>query len=546
MKVHTFARFGGPGKLRVLGILGSLSLFAPLPVAPRGVGAAETLYVDGEVTSALARDRDGDGLAEIWISYHRDRQRFLGVFAGRVTYARAPDLIVPIDELAVFYMVGDFDAAPGLELALVSPTSAVLSPLDPGLEGRRARDGGSLGPGSGNGGNGGNAGNAGNGSPRRLFATDLFFPMPSRMALPSWMSRSCVDVDADGCPDIVIPEKERLRLRLKGKEVVLPVRHYLLSDSREERMRAAVEEVFRSEGLPSALLDLTGAYPFPVLVDFDGNGLLDVVVRQPGSLLEVFLQKEAGEFPSAPDRSVEIAWSRDATSVEIVDVDGDRRADLLASRLLLEDLATEISIYAQRPDEEDLGFARPLQSIKVAGFSRRPTVADIDGDGRLDIAVSTYRLDLLERAGRPSVDEIEISHEIFPGISEPGADDRPTGDPGKGGPPFARRPAFLERFRVRTQALEGGPPRPSIHAGQDLTGDGRPDILFLEGGNRLRLWRGLPGRGFRFEEDRAFARAVEDPRAVELVELDGLPGREVILRYDRRLEIVRAARRLTE
>jgi hypothetical protein len=500
--------------------------------ASLGARAAEALHLEGEVTSVLARDRDGDGLAEIWVSYHRSGQRFLGVFAGREAYSGAPDQRIPVDELAVLYMVGDFDPAPGLEVAFLSPTGGALYPLDLNSEGEAPRDGR---PGE------GPAAGPGEGGLRRLFDTRLFFPMPSRTAFPSWMSGSSTDLDGDGAADVIIPEKERLRIFLGTREVSLPIRYYLLSDSREERMRVAVEEVFRSEGLPSALLDVTGAYPFPLLLDFDGNGLLDVVVRQPGSRLEVFLQKGPGSFSAAPDRSVEIEWSSDATSVEMVDLDGDRRADIVASRLLLRDLATEISIYIQRPEEEDLGFDRPLQSIKVAGFFRNPVVADIDCDGRQDLAVSTYRLDLLERGDRPSVEEIEISHEVFPGTADGG-----PAVGGKTGIVFARRPAFLERFTLRTTALEGGPPRPFIYAGQDLTGDGRPDLLFLEGGNRLRLWRGLPTGGFRFEEDRAFARSVEDPRGVEIAELDGRPGREVILRYERRLEVFRTARRTRE
>ena len=46
----------------------------------------------------------------------------------------------------------------------------------------------------------------------------------------------------------------------------------------------------------------------------------------------------------------------------------------------------------------------------------------------------------------------------------------------------------------------------------------------------------------RFEEDTAFSERVEDPKGVEIVDLDGSGGEEVILRYPRRLQIYRGAR----
>src|SRR5262245_56641313 len=99
---------------------------------PMRLASAETLNVDGEITSVLTRDQDGDGLQEIWVSYQKEGQRFLGIFRGTPSHSKSPDSVVAVDPQAILYMVGDFDPAPGLELLLFSRTSAVLYPLSGG------------------------------------------------------------------------------------------------------------------------------------------------------------------------------------------------------------------------------------------------------------------------------------------------------------------------------------------------------------------------------------------------------------------------------
>src|SRR5437867_2963468 len=186
-----------------------------------GRGAlAETLNVDGEITSLLTRDQDGDGLQEIWVSYEKEGQRFLGIFHGARAYSKSPETVVPIDPQAVYYVVGDFDPAPGLELLLFSHTSGVLYPLTPGT---------------------------GTKDIRRVVSTELFFTMPSRAGIPAWLSKRKLDLDGDGLDDLAIPEKHGLRLLFgKGsagwRAATLPVGYYLLTDTREEKIQAVIED----------------------------------------------------------------------------------------------------------------------------------------------------------------------------------------------------------------------------------------------------------------------------------------------------------------
>ncbi|MBI4606917.1 MAG: VCBS repeat-containing protein [Planctomycetes bacterium] len=486
--------------------------------------ASEELHVEGEISSVLVRDLDADGLKEVLVSYHEEGQRHLGVFRGRSAYRSAPDERLPVDPQAILYAVGDFGPASGSEIVLFSRASAVLQPLAtlaPGAE--RA------GPPA--------------GGPRRLLECDLFFTAASRTAFPAWLAGAPLDIDGDGAEDLVLPERRRLRILFglgrglgpgatSGEaagapwraEASLPIGYHLLSDAREERIQLAIEDFAEVDKGPAPLLRSTGAYPFPAFLDFDGDRRLDVVVRRPGQILEVYRQAAAARFAPEPAWRAQLPWVKDATSLQLLDLNGDGRLDAVSSQLLLKDLATEVKVFLQDPARPDLGFAEPRQVLRVQGFFRRPDLGDADLDGRPDLLVSTYRVDLLDKLRASAVDEIEIAHEVFAGSA---------------GAPFTRRPVFQRKFLLKTQDLDGASARSLIHAGRDLTGDGRPDLLFVDSRGLLRLYRSAAGSPVRYEEEPGFTERVEDPEAIELEDLDGRPGCEIILRYERRLEVHR-------
>lgn len=482
------------------------------------VFARDEMFVEGRISSRLARDLDGDGLCEILVAYHRDERRYLAVFQGRVPYARAPEQVLPVDPQAVVFAVGDHDPAPGLELVLVSRGSGVIYPLH--------SSGGS---------------GSGRGAYRRLFRTDLFFNIPSVTELPPWLSIRPLDLDGDGREDLVLPERDRLRVLMQrgreasgdvrwGRDLELAVRYYLLVDSRQHRMRQAIESFADADGGTNGLrgmrsiLDAAGAFPFPVFADFDGDGRTDIVVKQYGNVLSVFLQTSSGTFPREADVEVELPWAGDVSSLLVKDLDGDRKQDLLASRVLLKDLATEVRVFLQDPDSEGVGFLKPRQVLKVSGLSRRPALGDADRDGRPDLMVATYRLDLLDQLKRDTVDEVEITYQVFQAARET---------------PFRRRPACRQRFPLRTAFLKHGRRRPPIYVGEDLTGDGRSDVLFIDSGSWLRLYRALGGPRIRYQEASEFATRVRDPGRVALLNLDEAPGAEVLLEYETSLRVLR-------
>ncbi len=99
----------------------------------------------------------------------------------------------------------------------------------------------------------------------------------------------------------------------------------------------------------------------------------------------------------------------------------------------------------------------------------------------------------------------------------------------------------LNQFPLRTALFRGGR-RPPIYVGSDVTGDGRSDVLLIDSGGWLRLYRAGTGRTPRYDESKEFAVKVRDPRSVSIEDLDGGAGEEVILEYSRSLRILRYGR----
>jgi len=479
---------------------------------PKPAAGAEELFVEGEISSFLARDMDGDGRLELWVSYHENERRFLALFAGGKRFRRAPDRVIGVDPQAVLFTVGDFGAQPGLDLVFVSRSSGVALPVgDPS-------------------------------SRYGLFRTDLFFNMPSPRDLPPWLGREPVDLDGDGREDFLVPERRQLRVLMGWQEdaangegawrhdVALPIDLYALVDGEQARIRNAMAQFADIAERGDVVLATTGAFPYPVIDDFDSDGRLDLIVKRPGNAIEVYRQTAPGQFHRQPIG--QFPWMAKSTSVQLIDIDGDGRLDLVASNLLLKELATEVRVYLQGSADVSDGaaqpssisyFDKPQQALRISGFFRRAAIVDVNGDERADLVVAPYRVDRLDQLRNQAVDELEITYQVFLK---------------KNATSFARTPALKQEFRLRTAALGGGSKRPSIYFGEDVTGDGRGDVLFIDPKRWLRLY-GAVGGGVAYEEVTGFATRIPDPQSVSLVDLDGRAGVEVILRCERSLQVHR-------
>ncbi len=465
------------------------------------LGAAEEIFVAGEISALLLRDIDLDGRDDILVSFAASGQRSVALFRNQKRFSAAPDQVVPIDPQAIFFAVRDYDPAPGLELVLMSRSSGVLLPL------------------------------VGTAPPRRLLACEAFFNLPSREELPAWFSTLPLDLDADGTEDFIVAERDRLKLLFGPPRpardfawggdvgIDLAVQFYTLVDGRQERIRRSVADFAGLSGDDDYLLQSAGAFPFPIFKDFDGNGLTDVIVKTAGRRLDIHFQTQPRRFSR---RSLgEQKWLKGTSSVSFRDVNGDGKLDVIASQLLLRDLATEVRVYLQDPADEELGLGRPHQILRSSGFFSRPRFGDSSGDGRADLIVTPYRVDLLEQLKRETVDEVEISYQVYEAAASGG---------------FKRRPTMQRDFVVRTGVLEASDEAPIV-CDQDFDGDGRVDVLYIDRGGLLRL-ECVRGEA-SLEEERSAAARVRNPRRIRTGDLDARPGVEALLVFERSVQIHR-------
>jgi len=219
--------------------------------------------------------------------------------------------------------------------------------------------------------------------------------------------------------------------------------------------------------------------------DLDGDGDQDVVVSSlASSMLTVFLRGIAGGYTAA---SVDLDPGALARVVEVADVDGDAALDIVASLL---DFAAGDSIVVYYNDGQDPpGFLLGTRLGPVS-FPRGIAVADVDGDGRLDI-VSANELD----------DSVTIFRQTSPRL-------------------FGGVPQVLRGVSLPLAVVAG-----------DVEGDGDIDLVCVNASssNRVVLFRQREGGIFdRLTLDGAGGGAVGAPTDVVLFDLDGDGNLDVI------------------
>lgn len=145
---------------------------------------------------------------------------------------------------------------------------------------------------------------------------------------------------------------------------------------------------FGAETLYSA-----GAYSYSVAVgDFNGDGYLDAVVSDGGSLgsgnnLHILLNKGDGTFTDSEDYSSGAYWPR---SVSVADMNGDGKLDLIATNYGLGAIST-VSILLGNGDGT-FGAATQYGTTSSSSYATAYSgvVADFNGDGYPDYASANY------------------------------------------------------------------------------------------------------------------------------------------------------------
>lgn len=394
-------------------LLHAITLFAPqepttvaIQVPKTETLARATLLADRLVL--VGKDDAGD--RRVLRSYERpaDGAPFASQPSG------APFTLLP-DVIAIAF--ADVDRTPGRELVLFTAERAVAATF------------------------------ASDGTPSYapLFAHRLLWSAAARDGVVL-LDRAVVDIDGDGRDDLVVPEADGARLvrQVRTGDAVqwlatewrLPARMSALATVGTQNGPARIDQNelslrldFDSDGdgrddgsdgarARGPLLQLRAEAPPFAFADLDGDGHRDALALRNGSLWVWPIGTDGAIPPIATERVLPLPGDRltlfdPAFDVQLEDLDGDGRSDLLLTTSAQRDGAVEVRIdlFCQQADGS---WAKPSR-LRMQTLAEAPQLVDVDGDGKRDLVAVTMRTDLLGKLTGGST-TIEMQLNVFRGL----------------------------------------------------------------------------------------------------------------------------------
>lgn len=238
------------------------------------------------------------------------------------------------------------------------------------------------------------------------------------------------------------------------------------------------------------------------VLDFDGDGLLDIWLVQGGTVPE-----DASEHAAAPDAPIDrlfrnVSADGQLRFLDITDASGVRANGYgmgIATGDVDGDGDTDVFLANYGPNQlfENVGDGRFREvsdpALRDAEWSVSASFADIDGDGRLDLYVANYlnftlraHKDCPDLSGRPSY----CAPTAYPAVS-----DRLYQNLGKARFGDISRSAGIADRRAPALGV----------AAHDFDGDGRTDFYVANDGAANHLWLGQGEGTFRDGAELAFA-----------------------------------------
>jgi len=239
-----------------------------------------------------------------------------------------------------------------------------------------------------------------------------------------------------------------------------------------------------------------------VLGDFDGDGLADVAISDPGAAEIIFYKQTAELGLSKPVRFPAFA---DIESLSAADISGDGKAELAV--LSVKEKVIGISDFA----DDRLSFPKPVELI---GEPVAMDLADVDGDGGIDCLYISK-----------DVNDIRTLRVIY----NLGASDEARGSLAK-----RKRRKILEKAGETEPALElkGLATNPDGLKILDVDQDGREDVLIFVKYELPILVRQIQKRKFEIvDSPRAQASLIKDASlsSIGVADVDGRAGEELLV-----------------
>lgn len=287
----------------------------------------------------------------------------------------------------------------------------------------------------------------------------------------------------------------------------------------------------------------TKSLPRPVVRDLDGDGNIDVGFADPSGApqMVVYAGRSSGRLSeealvrTAPSLRKELR--DDNLTIEVADatdLNADGICDMLVSRTsgnigLWETLTTSQLVYFGR--RGTTGFDPvPDQVVSSIGVSIVPRVIDFNGDGKLDLLVSSYRTDLLSNVRNAVLNSARVTYFLF--LMENGK--------------YPQNPNVERNIDLDFKLLERGGITPRAYFDGDFDGDGIKDLLAVEEEHKIRAYRGtVQAAGvfqratYEFAKDPMMELDVRASNDLQIVDLDGDGRFEVVIPDNRFVVIAR-------
>jgi hypothetical protein len=360
-----------------------------IPAAAEDPFQIETLSLGGRVVQADLVDLDGDALGDVLCirveGMPPNERRTLHVFYQQPdrTFAAAADWTAPMPSSAAAYDLANLDGRPGAELILLRRDRVTTLSLSGRTHAFRDLP---IGP-----------------EPTIALVDDERGIDRIQLARDGLAAQPRLLVPGLGVTTVLTPSGETLgRLDVGGRA------NYFL----QRRPGPLVSE---SE------IEIYFDHPRLSVGDVDGDGRGDIVSANRHEL-RVFAQNAQGGFPSQPTRRIALGLltpedhvrNTGMVRVDGIDLDGDRRLDLLISRATgsLFSASTKTTLTLHQNRNGDWNLAKPDQEFVTEGGLTGSAVIDLDGDGRdelIEARVPTGVMQVVETLVTRAIDaEVKV------------------------------------------------------------------------------------------------------------------------------------------
>jgi hypothetical protein len=303
---------------------------------------------------------------------------------------------------------------------------------------------------------------------------------------------------------------------------------------------------------------LTSGYNAPTLGDIDGDGDLDLVMGVIGgafaprtTAIENLLlveQVAPGEFTTRTRAMISMIDVGSESVPTLADLDGDGDLDLLVgSKILPQAEGASITRWENVGTRTAPSFRHRGELPERVEFQAAPAVGDLDGDGRPDLLVGSWRdrLQYWRNTGTATAPAWTLADSQFVSISR-GSNTVPaladldgdgdldlvigeaSGQVNLYRNAGSRTAPSFELVSDNLQGIDVG--RRAAPSLADVDGDGKPDLLFGSEDGTMQLWRNVTaGAEIRFERVNDFALSADAYAAPTLGDLDGDGDLDLIL-----------------